>query len=636
LLLRSPMRFLDGMKLRTRLTLAVSLLILCALLPVNLFLRFSTTENLQHQIHSMLKVEAEGLRDLVEAALAEREANARSWSEDAILRGALLFDTFEKSDAVLAALHKRHPSFSGLVLFTEDGRAVSASEPALREAFAGRTQDVLASDWFRAAREGRLDTRALTEVDPVFHRRVLPLAVPVLSPISGAHIGVLLAAFDWDQMGTVVSSALERSRARGHESFALEVVSANGTTLYDSQEAGVSRPADVVHEEAVDEEKVKDVGDGWRFVATVDPDEAYAPLQRAATVAMAFMVGALLVAGVAAWLLARGMTRPISTLSEVVGRIVRDGDLTQKVEVPARRDEVGELANAFSQMMSHLRESTASLQQGTRVLGETVSELTSAASQQERNLTRQAAALQETQVTAQEIKQTSMMAADRSQAVLGASARAREVGQAGEATVGASLQGFEQLREQVGRVAGSISELSDRTQQIDGITQTVKDLADQSNMLALNAAIEAVRSGEHGKGFGVVAREIRSLADQSIDSTGRVREILEDIRRGIQTTVSLSEEGQRRTESGLSQVRASGDSLRELSSIIQDNANAAQQIAAAVTQQNAGVAQIFTAVTDLSRMMDETMQGLKSTQRATELLRDVAQRMEVVASTYRV
>ncbi|WP_171817930.1 methyl-accepting chemotaxis protein [Pyxidicoccus fallax] len=630
------MRLLDGLKLRARLALAVSLLILCALVPLNLFQRLSTTENLQGQIHAGLKVEAEGLRDLVEASLAEREANVRSWAEDAILRGALLFDTFEKSDVVLAALQRRYPSFSGLVLFTEEGRAVSASDPLLRDAFSGRQQEVLATPWFRAALEGRLDTSALLKEDPVFKQRVLPFAVPVISPISGSRIGVLLAAYDWGQVGGVVSFALERARSRGLGSFALEVRSADGTSLYDSRAAGTPRPEEPVLVEAINSEAIRDVGDGWHFVASVDPEEAYAPLESAGKVALALTVVSILLAGVGAWLLAHGMTRPIATLSEVVGRIVREGDLTQKVHVPSRRDEVGELAQAFSRMMSHLRESTASLQQGTKVLGQTVADLTSASAQAERNLTRQAAALQETQVTAQEIKQTSMMAADRSQAVLGATERAREVSAAGETTVSASLQGFEQLREQVVRVAGGISSLAERAKQIEGITQSVKDLADQSNMLALNAAIESVRSGEHGKGFGVVAREIRSLADQSITSTGRVREILDDILRAIQATVALSEEGQRRTETGLSQVRASGDSLRELAGIIQDNANAAQQIAAAVTQQNAGVAQIFTAVTDLSRMMEETMQSLKGTQNTTEALREVAQRMEVVASAYRV
>jgi methyl-accepting chemotaxis protein len=625
-----------GLTLRARLALAVSLLLLCALVPLNLFQRYSMTERLHQQIHATLQVEAEGLRDLVEATLTEREANARSWSEDSLLRDALRSEAFEKSDGVLAALRRHHPSFLGLVLFTQDGRAVSASEPRLRDAFAGRRRDVLDAPWFRAAQEGRLDTSTLAHEDPIFQRRVLPFAVPVNNPINGARIGVLLAAYDWGHVGSVVSAALQRSRARGLRSFALEVRTADGAVLYDSRPAGAPRVDSPVQAEATDSDAVHDVGDGWRFAATVDPDEAYAPLERAETVALLLTGLSILLAGLGAWVLAHGMTRPLSTLSEVVGRIVREGDLTQQVQVPTRRDEVGELASAFSRMMSHLRESTASLQQGTRVLGQTVADLTRAAAEEERNLTRQAAALQETQLTAQEIKQTSMMAADRSQAVLDATERAREVSAAGEATVGASLQGFEQLREQVGRVAGSISALAERTRQIDGITQTVKELADQSNMLALNAAIEAVLSGEHGRGFGVVAREIRGLADQSIDATGRVREILQDIRRGIQATVALSEEGQRRTEVGLAQVRASGDSLRELAGIIQDNASAAQQIAIAVTQQSAGVAQIFTAVTDLSRMMEETMQGLKGTQRTTEALREVARRMEQVASAYRV
>src|SRR5205807_7876883 len=113
-----------------------------------------------------------------------------------------------------------------------------------------------------------------------------------------------------------------------------------------------------------------------------------------------------------------------------------------------------------------------------------------------------------------------------------------------------------------------ITQLSERTQQIGGITQTVKDLADQSNMLALNAAIEAVRSGEHGKGFAVVAREIRSLADQSIQATNRVREILEDISGAIRSAVQITEAGKQRMESGLVQMKSSGENLRELSSIV--------------------------------------------------------------------
>ncbi|RKG93020.1 methyl-accepting chemotaxis protein [Corallococcus terminator] len=634
------MRLLSGLKLRGRLTLWVCLLLVAALTPVLAAGIHVIRRTVEQQVQGVLQVEAEGLRDLVESSLQEREANARAWTEDAIVRGALLFGTYAKSDAVLATLNGRHESFAGLVLFTEDGRVVSVSRPGLREAFEGHEARVLASPWFQAALKDRLDpailTAALTRTDPFFGRPVMPLALPVLSPISGARVGVLLAAYDWNQLEQVVAGALQRSKERGQRSFTLEILDRDGGQLYSSRAKGVPEPSRTVRAQAFDAPQLAEAGRHWRFVAAMDAEEAFQPLRSFLKLSVLAVVALLLLAILAAWALARGVTRPITTLSGLVSRVVREGDLTQKVALHGRQDEVGELASAFSRMMDHLRESTASLQQGTRVLGQTVAELTRATEQQERNLTRQSAALQETQVTAQEIQQTSQLAADRSQAVLGLVSRAREVGSAGEATLQASLGGFEQLRDHGVRFAEGVSSLNERTRQIGGITQTVKDLADQSNMLALNAAIEAVRSGEHGKGFSVVAREIRSLADQSIQATSRVREILDDIRGGIHATVALSEEGQRRSEEGLAQVHASGQSLRALTEIIHDNASAAQQIAAAVIQQNAGIAQIFTAVTDLSGMMDDTLQATQGTQRMAHTLRGVAERMESVAGVWRV
>ncbi|MFY0583931.1 methyl-accepting chemotaxis protein [Cystobacter fuscus] len=300
------------------------------------------------------------------------------------------------------------------------------------------------------------------------------------------------------------------------------------------------------------------------------------------------------------------------------------------------RDEVGELAESFLQMVEKLRATTDSLQRGTRVLTDTVAALTRAAEQEESNITRQAAALQQTQVTAQEIKQTSLLAAERAGAVLQVASRAEELGKGGVRALTESMSGFETLRAQVDEMSVQIGQLNERAQRIGGITLTVKGLADRSNMLALNAAIEAVRSGEHGKGFGIVAKEIRTLANQSIHSTEQVGTLLEDITQSILKTVELSEQGQRRMDSGLAQVRSSGDSIQALSGIVQDNMSAVRQIAHAVNQQNAGIQEIFNALTDMSSLMHETMLGLQATQSVTGELREVAQQMEKVASSYRV
>ncbi|HWO17500.1 MAG TPA: methyl-accepting chemotaxis protein [Kofleriaceae bacterium] len=313
-----------------------------------------------------------------------------------------------------------------------------------------------------------------------------------------------------------------------------------------------------------------------------------------------------LIAGLLGVALARGLARPLRELTEVAERIAASGDLTLKLPVAAG-DEVGRLADAFDKVLVKLREVPRALGGAVERLATAVGDLTKYADEHAGTMTRQAEALQEAQVTAQEIRQTSMVAAQKATIVLEVAERADVVRQRGETATEQTLASLTDMLAAVQSIAEKISELGERTRQIGGITDTVKSLADQSNMLALNAAIEAVRSGEHGRGFAVVAREIRSLADQSIQSTSRVREILHDVTLATQTTVTMTERGTQRVDAGLVQVRSSGDSLKELSAILKESSGAVRQIAAAVNQQHAGVAQIFAAITELSNMMNDTL-----------------------------
>jgi methyl-accepting chemotaxis protein len=629
---------LGTLKLRGRLTLYATLVSVVPLFALAGVQFYGARHRIEQQLRDTLAIEATGLKDLVEATLIEREADVRSWAEDHALRNSLQAGNYTESDLELAAFLRRSPTFRGLAIFTLEGRLVSASAPELRKAYAGREAEVLATPWFRAAMEERVTDEGLTlEHEPAFGANVLPLAVPVFAPNQAKPLGVLMAAYDWGQLGKVAEPALVRANTRGQGNFFIRVLRSDGRLLFDSRGDGAEEPhAQMLSGQAVNDNTVRDVGDGWRFVAWVNPTEAYRALSNTALLSFGLSALFALLAAAGSFLLARSITRPMTALSEVVGRIIDQRDLSQPLPVRNTQDEVGELASAFSRMVEHLRETTAGLQRGMRVLNDTVSELKEATRQQEKNIARQAAAIQETQVTTQEIKQTSLLAAEKAEAVLSVASRAEEVGRSGEAAISGSLGGFEDLRTQVAQMAHRIAQLNERTQQIGGITQTVKDLADQSNMLALNAAIESVRSGEHGKGFGVVAREIRSLADQSIQATERVRDILGDISQAILSTAKMTELGYTRMEEGLGQVRASGENLKELSTIVQDNSAAVRQIAAAVSQQNAGIAQIFGAVTDLSTMMNETVSSLQATTNATRALQEVAEQMQHVARSYRV
>lgn len=343
---------------------------------------------------------------------------------------------------------------------------------------------------------------------------------------------------------------------------------------------------------------------------------------------------ALVLSGFVAVVVVGRFVAPLRKLTTLASRIV-EGDLTQEVDISAH-DEVGELADAFAQMVEKIKGVLRTLQDSVARLTSAGNDLGKSTSEQGQTMTRQAAALQETQVTAQEINQTSLLASRNAESVLKLTEKAEQVSASGETAVERSLGGLNDIRSQVEEIAQKIGQLSERMQQIGGITQTVKDLADQSNMLALNAAIEAVRSGEHGKGFTVVAREIRALADQSIQATTRVREILEEIGGAIQVAVSISERGSQKIEGGLSEVKQSGENLRELSGIVKQNLAAVRQIAAAVSQQSAGITQIFSAVTDQTKMMDETMRRLEGTTEAAALLKETSERISEVVRQFKI
>jgi methyl-accepting chemotaxis protein len=378
-----------------------------------------------------------------------------------------------------------------------------------------------------------------------------------------------------------------------------------------------------------------DMGEGLRLVLTRSADEELARFRSTLLSLIGLGAGAALVAGLLGFIIVQRVTGPLRQLTAATARVVAEGDFRGTLEVRSR-DEIGELATSFGQMMHQLREVLRVLNASAVELEHAASQLSSDAAAQNRTATRQASALYETQVTAQDLQRSSQLAAQRAQAVLKGAEQAESLGRAGERAIESSVGGLTFIRDQVDQIAHTSHELQQRTLQIGGITQTVKDLADQSNMLALNAAIEAVRSGEHGKGFAVVAREIRTLADQSVTATARVQEILEDIRVAISNTVETSENGAREVEGGLSQVRATGESLRALASLVHENGVAVREIAETVSRQDVGIAQLFDALKDLSSLSQETVARLQDTEQAASRLSGASGEVRAMVRRYKL
>ncbi|WP_223759025.1 methyl-accepting chemotaxis protein [Myxococcus sp. RHSTA-1-4] len=346
------------------------------------------------------------------------------------------------------------------------------------------------------------------------------------------------------------------------------------------------------------------------------------------------LLGIALTVGLALWV-HREVTVPLAKLTAVATRIAQEGDLTQPIDT-ASQDEVGELARGFQVMVTRLRNVPSTISAVVADLSAAAGRLTQASQEQVNFLTNQSRSLTEASTTIAEIAQTSSMAASRAEMVLKVAAQADAFSASGQQSIEKSAEGLQQIRQRVGALVGSIGHLSEQAVHAGEIISSVKDLADQSNVLALNAAIEAARAGEEGRGFAVVAREMRSLSGQSLQSTQRIGKILLEINQAIRQTVSIAEGDSQKMEEGIEQVLASANTLKEITTVVQESSQAARQIVASVTQQNAGIAQMTEVMTQLSSMMADVVTATMTAEEAVTQINTSLGQLTELSTAFRV
>jgi methyl-accepting chemotaxis protein len=370
----------------------------------------------------------------------------------------------------------------------------------------------------------------------------------------------------------------------------------------------------------------------------------------------------------------RTLVRPLGSMVEAAGKIAM-GNLNVDIREDERRDEIGELARYFVLMVRSLREKAdiaerfvsndltgrvmpssaedtlgnalaTMVEKRRRQLKKTVedvnivasscSEIMTSIAQLTSSASETSVAVSQTTTTVEEVKQTTEVNSRKAKQVSDLGRKAVDISRVGSKAVRDAISGMERIHEQVESIADMVVRLSEQNQAIGEIITTVSDLAEQLNLLAVNASIEAAKAGEHGRGFTVVAQEMRSLAEQSKQSTSQVRSILFEVQKAISSAVMATEQGSRAVEVGVNLSSQAGEIIDSLSVSVDESTSAAIQIAASSQQQLIGMDQVFKAMENIREASIQIALSTKQTEAAVRDLNEMGQKNKERVDLYKI
>lgn len=351
---------------------------------------------------------------------------------------------------------------------------------------------------------------------------------------------------------------------------------------------------------------------------------------------------ALIVAGIAialgllvAALVARGIVRPIRVAVDAMRDIAAgEGDLTRRLEEHGR-NEVAELGQAFNQfaekvrrLVSEVAGSTSQVAAAAEEMSAITDEFNRDVAQQRHEIEQVATAMNEMTATVQDV------ARNAAQAAASAQAADREA-QQGQQVVHETVSSIESVSVEVEHTASAIQRLEADSQSISAVLEVIRGVAEQTNLLALNAAIEAARAGEQGRGFAVVADEVRTLASRTQQSTLEIQQVIEQLQSGARNAAEVMHRGRAQVDSSVLQAQQAGSSLTSITIAVASISDMNTQIASAAEQQSAVSDEISQNVVNINQVADRVTESASQTAQASSQLAHLAAGLQTLVGQFK-
>ncbi|MBL4591234.1 MAG: methyl-accepting chemotaxis protein [Phycisphaerales bacterium] len=352
---------------------------------------------------------------------------------------------------------------------------------------------------------------------------------------------------------------------------------------------------------------------------------------------MMFTVPLIIVAGLGLIFLLRSMlTKPLNaTIAMIKDVATGDGDLTKRLDLN-RADEIGKLGHWFDMFLENLHGIISQMRDSSQAVASAATEIAASADEMAVGLQTQEQQTQQVAAAVEELSQSVTEVAAKSADATQASEQSQHLAEDGGKIVSSTIEEMRGIATEVRGSAETINALGVQSEKIGEIIAVINDIADQTNLLALNAAIEAARAGEHGRGFAVVADEVRKLAERTTTATEEVSSSIIGIQKETTSAVTLIEAGSERVGRGVELASEAGAALESIVSGSESLQSMVQDIAAAANQQSAASGEIARAVEGIDSITRQSSQGAAQSAEAAGDLAHQAEQMQSLVNKFKL
>jgi len=382
-------------------------------------------------------------------------------------------------------------------------------------------------------------------------------------------------------------------------------------------------------------QNLDDLSDLQLRVAKEEYGHAEANYSTVRLLAIASIIGGLGLGFLISFWIIRSVTVPLQQMRNTIEQVEKNGDFTQRIEANGN-DEVGQTAKSFNHLMStlqttlrHLLDNVKEVSDAARTLATASSQVASSSANQSEAASSMAATVEEVTVSINHISESAREALSLSQ-------KSGELSRLGGEIIHSATSEMEQIAETVRQTSINIEELGERSNHISSVVQVIKDVADQTNLLALNAAIEAARAGEQGRGFAVVADEVRKLAERTTKATGEITQMIASMQSSAHTAVTTMSSAVGQVGGGVAKAQQAGGAINQIREGAGQVVQVVNDISAALVEQSSASNDIATHVERVAQMSEENSTAANQSATAAQHLEELAGAMRASVAQFKI